>query len=329
MRRYGLVMASTANLGDDIQALAAKQFLPRVDVILDREFLNQVSSKNIIKVIMNGWFTHRPDNWPPSFNIEPLFISFHISPLIANKLLSRKTVEYLKKYEPIGCRDEYTRDLLKSKGVDAYFSGCLTLTLDYGYSHLKNPKKQKEEILIVDLDDYAVRYLPQYVLRKSVVVSHAYFKSSVKLIQKILPLTVRKALRSIFPIDFDKILYSIDRYRANKKLSFETRLNLAESQLQKLANARVVITSRLHAALPAIAFGTPVIFVHRNLNDPRFTGLLKYINHYDILEFKKQVNEIDWENPPQNPSQKELRKLKRALIKKCQEFVKDVHFNAY
>ncbi|HIP92256.1 MAG TPA: hypothetical protein EYH25_02205 [Thermotoga sp.] len=145
MKKYGLVMASTANLGDDIQALAAKQFLPRVDVILDREFLNQVSSKDIIKVIMNGWFTHRPDNWPPSFNIEPLFISFHISPAIANKLLSRKTVEYLKKYEPIGCRDEYTRDLLKSKGVDAYFSGCLTLTLDYGYSHLKNPKKRKKK----------------------------------------------------------------------------------------------------------------------------------------------------------------------------------------
>ncbi|MBW9221796.1 polysaccharide pyruvyl transferase family protein [Methanothermococcus sp. SCGC AD-155-C09] len=316
MKKYGFIMALTENLGDDIQALAAKQFLPRADVILNREFLNQVNSKDTIKTIMNGWFTHRPDNWPPSSNIEPLFLSFHISPHIADKLLSRKTLEYLKKYEPIGCRDEYTRDLLESRGINAYFSGCLTLTLDYGYNHLKNHKKQKEYILIVDLDDYTTKHLPQHILRRSMFASHTHSKRSVKLIQKILPHTFRKALRSIFPIN-DKILSSIE-------LSFEKRLKLAEIQLQKLANAQMVITSRLHAALPAISFGTPVIFVHENLNDPRFTGLLKYINHYNISEFKKQVNEIDWENPPQNPSQEELRKLKSDLINKCLEFVKDI-----
>jgi len=312
-----LIIALTENLGDDIQSLAAKQFLPRVDVILNREFLNQVNSEDVIKVIMNGWFTHRPDNWPPSPNIEPLFISFHISPHIADKLLSRKTLEYLKKHEPIGCRDEYTRDLLKRRGIDAYFSGCLTLTLDYGYSHLKSHKKRKEYILIVDLDDYAMQYLPQRILRKSVIVSHTYYRRSVRLLQKILPLTLRKALRRILSIDNNRILINIES-------SFEKRLKLAEAQLQKLANAQMVITSRLHAALPAIAFGIPVIFVHRNINDPRFTGLLKYMNHYDIFKFKKQVNEIDWENPPQNPSQKELKKLKRTLINKCLEFVKDV-----
>lgn len=50
-------MASTANLGDDIQALAAKQFLPRVDIIFDRE-LNQVNSKDIIKVSRTRRLAH-------------------------------------------------------------------------------------------------------------------------------------------------------------------------------------------------------------------------------------------------------------------------------
>ena len=37
----------------------------------------------------------------------------------------------LKKYEPIGCRDLKTTDKLKNKGIDAYFSGCLTTTIDF------------------------------------------------------------------------------------------------------------------------------------------------------------------------------------------------------
>ena len=315
MKKYGLIIALTENLGDDIQTLAAKQFLPRVDVIINREFLNQVNSEDIVKVIMNGWFTHRPENWPPSPNIEPLFISFHISPHIADKLLSKETLEYLKKYEPIGCRDEYTKNLLRSRGIDAYFSGCLTLTLDYGYSHLKDHRKQEEYILIVDLDYYVVQSLPQYILKKSVIVSHTYTRRSVKLLQKIIPLKLRKTLRRIFPID--------SRFFISIESSFEKRLKLAEVQLQRLANAQLVITSRLHAALPAIAFGVPVIFVHNNLNDPRFEGLLKFINHYSIDEFKKYINEIDWENPPQNPSQKEVKKLKKNLINKCLEFLKE------
>jgi hypothetical protein len=32
--------------------------------------------------------------------------------------------------EPIGCRDRSTSKYLTDRGVDAYFSGCLTLTLD-------------------------------------------------------------------------------------------------------------------------------------------------------------------------------------------------------
>ncbi|HIP92257.1 MAG TPA: hypothetical protein EYH25_02210 [Thermotoga sp.] len=190
---------------------------------------------------------------------------------------------------------------------------------------LKTLKSEKKRILIVDLDENAVKYLPAHILGKNLyITSHSYFDTSYKILQKTVPSFIRKVVRKIPWVNggIKKLFWTIDRYRG-KKISPETRLIIAEEQLKRLANAQVVITSRLHAALPAIAFGTPVIFVHRNLNDPRFTGLLKYINHYDISEFKKQVNEIDWENPPQNPSQKELRELKRTLIKKCQKFIEN------
>ena len=54
-------------------------------------------------------------------------------------MLSDKAIRYFKsyteKYGPVGARDKETERLFKSKGIPAYFSGCLTLTLDKSYKH--------------------------------------------------------------------------------------------------------------------------------------------------------------------------------------------------
>lgn len=76
---------------------------------------------------------HYPENWPPSKQIIPLFVALHINSNFKEQLLSAKSIEYLKKYEPIGCRDYYTMNILRAKGIDAFFSGCMTLTLGRCY----------------------------------------------------------------------------------------------------------------------------------------------------------------------------------------------------
>ena len=58
------------NLGDFIQSLAAKQFLPHVDEYINREELSEYNGKPV-KMIMNGWYMMRPENWPPSEVIDP------------------------------------------------------------------------------------------------------------------------------------------------------------------------------------------------------------------------------------------------------------------
>lgn len=84
-----------------------------------------------IYLIMNGWWLH-PTNNQILFNIPnniiPLFISFHIS---QKKLLEPPFLNIFKKYEPIGCRDESTMALLNNHGIDTYFSGCLTIGIDF------------------------------------------------------------------------------------------------------------------------------------------------------------------------------------------------------
>lgn len=144
---WGVLCNQTYNIGDDIQTIAAAQLLPQVDyyilrdnmsIVYDAKNLNIVPIEKLknmkIAVIVSGWFMNMYNDqiiFPPE-NIEymiPLFISMHISPIKQDFLYSDNCIEYYKKYEPIGCRDQYTYNRLIAKGVKAYISGCLTLSL--------------------------------------------------------------------------------------------------------------------------------------------------------------------------------------------------------
>jgi hypothetical protein len=60
---------------------------------------------------------------------------------------------------------------------------------------------------------------------------------------------------------------------------------MAEELLHKYAKAKLVITSRIHCALPCLAMGTPVIFVNgfdSFVDSCRFDGILELFNRIDI-----------------------------------------------
>src|SRR5689334_8740930 len=123
---YGLLtyLASPEyNAGDYIQSLAAAQFLPRIDKYVNREKLHEYKGTPL-KMILNGWFMHRPGNWPPSKDIDALLLSFHLNSQ-AKGMLTPEGIEWFQKQGPVGCRDEYTRDVLNAAGIKTYISGCL------------------------------------------------------------------------------------------------------------------------------------------------------------------------------------------------------------
>lgn len=141
--RYCLLGVSTkevVNIGDYIQALASSQFLPHVDGFIQRERLDEYSG-DPVSMIMNGWYMHEPKHWPPSPDINPLFVAFHLNVLAENEMMSPSGIAYLKKHQPIGCRDQRTADVLKKHGIDAYFSGCMTLTLGTKFKSAKRSGK--------------------------------------------------------------------------------------------------------------------------------------------------------------------------------------------
>ncbi len=62
-----LTYPDTDNLGDEIQSLAARRFLPRVDYLIDRERIDEspaLPAENVF-TILNGWHCWEPMRWPP------------------------------------------------------------------------------------------------------------------------------------------------------------------------------------------------------------------------------------------------------------------------
>ncbi len=262
------------NVGDNIQSLAAKQFLPKVDVFLNREKLADYKGDKV-QLIMNGWFTHNVHNWIPSDDILPIFVSFHMNNTAAPYMLSEKGIAYLKKHEPIGCRDQFTVDILKEKGIKAFFSGCLTLTLD---SYKVADSEREDKIYIVDP-------LYNYPRVKKVFYD---FKHTIRNILNGNIFQLNKNNRHLKKIISKEILNSaefINQEPPSKTYSDPENFEMAEKLLIKYSKAKLVITSRIHCALPCLALGTPVIFINgfdSFVDSCRFDGILELFNRIDV-----------------------------------------------
>lgn len=262
------------NVGDNIQSLAAKQFLPKVDVFINRERLAEYKGEKV-KLIMNGWFTHNLKNWLPSEDISPFFISFHINAPVAKYLLNPESVNYLKKHQPIGCRDNNTVKLLKDKGVDAFLTSCLTLTLD---SYKVHDNERSDNIYIVDP-------LYGYPTKQRLFKNYKYVIKNI-LNGKFMDLGKRKKhLNKIIDKELLKNAIYVTQVLPPNKFSDHEKFEIADEILKKYAKAKLVITSRIHCALPCLAMGTPVIFLNgfsETLDTSRFDGLIDLFNRVDI-----------------------------------------------
>jgi hypothetical protein len=86
----------------------------------------------------------------------------------AQFLLEGKSLEYLQVHAPIGTRDLWTLELLRAKNVEAYFSGCMTLTFGTGQAQPRH-----DYVCAVDLSEPALTRLRELVRSRVVVTTHA------------------------------------------------------------------------------------------------------------------------------------------------------------
>jgi hypothetical protein len=128
--RFGCLRYWTQNIGDEIQTLAALNYLPPDVVYVDRDDSARSTTEVDCFVVCNGWWMHGRNHkfqFPLAPNIRPLFVSVHLADPF-RKHLTPEMFGYLRQHSPIGCRDVGTLHFLQQAGIPAYYSGCLTAT---------------------------------------------------------------------------------------------------------------------------------------------------------------------------------------------------------
>jgi len=309
------------NIGDYIQSLAAKRFLPEVNTLISREELNKTTEK--AKIILNGWFMHHPENWPPSESLIPKFVAFHINDFAKKTLTNPKAISYYKKHQPIGCRDKFTLQKLQEKGVDAYFSGCLTLTLEKekyqdtsktGAIVLCDILSHKNDITETDKKSLwkKIRNPHKLIIKATKnLIEDVKEKKEIKyIIKKLIPKEILNQSITVSNQDF-------------KAKTHEDKFAKAEELLRLYASAKLVVTSRIHVALPCLAFGTPVVFVRPDRDTSRFEGITDLFNTFtieQILKTEKKQLQKEFISASKNIKKDHL-KYREQLIKDVSQFI--------
>lgn len=258
------------NIGDYVQSLAALEIVGedwRDKIYIEREDLKALPTglKENEKVasIMNGWYLHRGRSLPLNDAIIPFFTSVHLTKSFK---LTSKVVEVFKKFEPIGCRDMQSARRLNEKGVNAYFSGCLTLTF--------NKRENNRKGLLFVMDN--IKGLDSYE-------KFVKWEGSEIII---------KELKKQFSEDEIRNAEFIVQMN-EKDLGHERQFEIAEEWLERLSSKELVVTTRIHSLMPSMSLGTPALFIMRNNKDLRFEGLKDYWNYIDFTNYKKNKKDVE------------------------------------
>lgn len=241
------------NIGDDMQILSVENLYNYMGI----------NYKEVIRISLSDLWDYDGEEvvLPISFpmisyhegytitcfspKIHPVFLGI----CILTTELSECDVKYLKKYEPIGCRDYHTYKTMKKYDIQAYVGGCLTLCFPRRWN-----RQNKEKIYCVDVEKKFKQYIPNDIINDCVFTTHAWNANEFS-----------------------------ESPEEKTKLVYEEYIN----------EASMVITSRLHAALPCIAAGIPVI-LGTDSYDFRFCGIDNIVKIYT----KETYDKVDWNPQP-------------------------------
>jgi hypothetical protein len=266
-------------------------------------------------------------------------------------MLSPEGVAYFKKYSPIGCRDLGTKVLLQQYGVPCFFSGCLTLTL--GRKYKKGNKNGKiyfvdpyyENIFINNekVSYSKILFLIPLIIKNLIKI----FKISRRLLQyrlyDFIPTSYLSGKRFLYAVSFycayrrffsDDVLLNCEmltHYMPSlKDKNDNERFDYAESLIEKYASAALVVTSRVHCALPCLGLETPVIFTWgKDLDQYRFGGIINLFRVINYVNGRLSTDDdylkaIDGKITKKTKikNKQDYLHLKEELIKICENFIK-------
>ncbi len=244
-----------------------------IDYLNRDELSLEVENNEAGIFIAQGWFGCMPGQQTLPINdknnIQPLYFGFHVNEGSWHYLSGdSEFINSLKRHEPIGCRDLGTRDFLRNLKIKAYFSRCLTMTFDKREDSVK-PKTT----FLIDAHKDIEQFIPQNFKKNIIHLSQENYTST------------SYSPSGEWPMNDNDVKKINDS--ANRRLEI----------LRK--KAALVITSRIHIAMPAAALGIPVIFCYPNKYDARASVVQEILPIYEANDFKDIIWDIkatDMEN---------------------------------
>lgn len=278
------------NLGDIVQVFA-------VDIIYQAMHIHK---EDIVNISMDELGNYKGEKviLPIAgyFNYRIKAPAFPVSENIIPVFLSLHTIsrlylnkdEFWKQQGPIGCRDEKTMQLMRKRGYNAWLLGCMTILFPR-----RNVIPEKEHIFIVDAEPEIFRYIPKELRSSAECITHEV-----------------------------QVDWTMDKEQIAQRMEEKTKELLGRYYNE----ATLIVTSRLHCAVPCIAMGIPTIVVRKGF-DERFGWLDKFIHLYTPDEFAR----INWYPEPVELEEHKKqvlnvavamvnREIKRNAIKKVHDF---------
>lgn len=259
---------ASGNLGDAVQSFALLELLGPglVTDVVDRDDIASYKPSQTTALAMNGWLTQRVEGLRFAGNVTPRFTSIHLSPQRGMYSSQLALAEILDE-------TPYLVNFLKSFPVgarDMYTLGLLRAAGVESYfsgcvTLLLRPRhvQRLEHILAVDLPRATVERL-----RKQT----------------------------------DRPVIEVSNFHTGNFLNENSIRQTAEPYLDLLASSHAVVTPRLHAALPAVALGVPVLFAPDDPRDPRFEGLLDFVPQLVSPSFLAELPSSVFEAPFPKPA---------------------------
>lgn len=265
-----------ANLGDNIQSIAMDSIYQQLLIsskdirYIKRDFGDQYQGDSVNLVLYTEFAKEnvaRRMRLSKDINIKGIMSSVFYDSFEVLEKVYPNLKSTLKGFEPIGARDERTKEYLLKEGIRAYLTGCFTVCFPR-----RKTKPLKEKVFFVDTPEELEPFIPDKIRENSEYLSHA------------------------IPI----MKYPVDK-NENQRLDEQARQLLKRYEME----ATLVVTGRLHAAIPCLAFGIPVILTCNNL-DFRFGWVEKFIRPYQLGEY----DQINW-----SPAPVDIEDLKRVMIR--------------
>lgn len=280
---------AVANLGDSIQALAIDSIYSQLGInkddirVIERDFPMHYADEPVNLVFYSEFAKHNiynRINFSNKINIKGIISAVFYDEIDTLCDTCSNFNKLLKSVEPIGARDERSREILRKGGIEAYLTGCFTVCFP---KRSNEPKTRK--VFFVDTPQALEKYIPIEFRNNCEYITHA--------------VSMKK-----YPVDF------VENARLEKE---------AFKLLERYKNeATLIVTGRLHAAVPCLAMGIPVILTANNI-DFRFGWIEKLVRPYQLGEY----GNIDW-----NPEPVAFESLKKTMLRYFRKALNGENFRA-